>query len=177
MLQHKWTAWLLAGLIAAVMVGTPLSADAGDVKKKDAWGMADSPLGRLLMGNVGRMLVLKAELNLTEEQKDKICDVLEKHHQEIATELRDVWLKRHALRDLIVSDNANEEQIRQAASELGQAIGDVAVLGNRLWNKQLEPILTDQQEQLLGKFCNETDKAVQNFFDAAIQEKKADQVE
>ena len=43
--------------------------------------------------------------------------------------------------------------------------------------RQLEPILTDQQEQLLGKFCNETDKAVQNFFDAAIQEKKADQAE
>lgn len=177
MLQHKWTAWLFAGLIAAVMAGTPLSADAGDMKKKDAWGTADTPLGRLLMGNVGRMLVLKAELNLTEEQKDKICDVLKQHQQEIATKLCDVWQKRNALRDLIFSDKDGEERIRQAASELGKAIGDVAMLGNRLWNKQIEPILTDQQKQLLDKFCNETDKAVKKFFDAAIQEKKADQAE
>lgn len=176
MLSRKWTAWLLVALIAAVAVGAPLTVSAGNMKK-DAWGAADTPLGRLIMGNVGRLLVLKAELNLTPEQKDKICNVLETHKKEIATEMRDVWQKRNALRDLIVSDKADEEQIRQAASELGQAIGDVAVMAHGLWNKEISPILTEEQKNLLDKFRRQTDAAGTKFFDTVTKEKEADKAE
>jgi Spy/CpxP family protein refolding chaperone len=124
---------------------------------------ADTPLGKLIAGNLGRMLVLRSELNLTQAQKTQIRDVLLSHRSEIVSTMQAVRAKQVALRDAVL-EGKSEEEVRAAAGELSDVIADTAVKATKLRN-QIAPILTEQQRELIAKTIQEKDQAVDSFFD------------
>jgi Spy/CpxP family protein refolding chaperone len=118
------------------------------------------------MGNVGRFLVLRSELNLTDEQRGQIRDVLAANRSRIVGVTKSVREKRVALRDAVLASDLDEARIRAAADELGQAAGDAAVKAAQL-RGQLAPILNEEQHRLIGDFIAEQDKAMAAFLEQA----------
>ena len=130
--------------------------------------LANTPLGRTISGCIGRVITLRSDLNVSDEQRQQIRDLLLSHRSEIAETVKSVRDKRVALRDLARSDNASEEQIQAAADALGQAISKAAVKAVAL-RSEIAPLLTPEQQATIDKFLNENDKAIDSFLDAAIR--------
>lgn len=130
---------------------------------------ADRPIGRLLMGRIGRMMTLKSELNLTSDQKQAIATTMSAHKAEIAKALQPVVEKGRALRAATSADALDEAQIRSLADDLGKAIGDAAIVGAKVRHEVKEAAhLTDGQAKLVADFHAENRAALDRFLaDAA----------
>jgi len=160
--------WFL-GLAAAGMLGVgsyTMGVRAAD-NAADFGGpttqWADRPLARLIRGQIGRWMVLRSELDLSDDQKQQIGTILESHRAEIVAAVEPVVQKHRTLREAVISANPDEKTIRAAADDLGNAIGNAAVLASRI-RGQIAPILTDQQRQEIKDFRSQSDQAVDDFF-------------
>lgn len=153
-----------AGLATAGWASGPASAPGAGWLKGPA---ANTPLGRLVTASLGRLLVLRAELELTPEQRSQIRDVLVSHRAQIAQTVKSVRDKRVVLRDAVLQGQS-DEQIRAAAAELGTQIAEASVKAAKLRN-QLAPILTEQQQKRIGQFIADQDQAVGRFLEQAGQ--------
>jgi len=130
--------------------------------------LANSPLGRTIAASFGRVLTLRSDLNVTDEQRKQIRDVFVSHRAEIAATVKSVRNKRVALRDLVRSGKAEKSQIRSAADELAQAVSDAAVKAAELQGK-IAPLLSQDQRATIDKFLTENDAAINAFLDAAVK--------
>ncbi len=164
MFSTKIAAWLLAGVVGGAVIGGPLAVAGAD--KLQERHFKNSPLGRLIMGNFGRVLVLRSELNVTPEQKEKIHQILKSHKAEAAPIAKSLTEKGRALRKAVLADNSDEAAIRKAADELGKAIGDAAVLASKVGG-EVKPVLTQEQRERIGKFLREQDEAKDKFLSGA----------
>ena len=156
---------LLAGVLVAALATAGLAADKAE-RAKGGHGLKDTPIGKLIMGNLGRLMTLRSELNLTDAQKTKIRDILKGHKTQIATEAKKVLEKRAVLRDLVLAGTTDEQAVRKAADDLGKAIGDAAILGLKVRN-EVAPVLTDDQKATIKKTRGEIDASVKKFLDKA----------
>jgi len=164
MLRRMLVVGILAGTIGAVAMAA--APGPGALPGGGPCPLADTPLGRMVSGSIGRLLVLPSEVNLTADQKQQIRDVLVSHRKEIAATVQSVREKRVVLRDAVLSQESNEAAIRTAAGELGTALGDAAVKAAKL-KRQIAPILTDEQRQSVRKFLDQQDEAVVKFLEKA----------
>jgi Spy/CpxP family protein refolding chaperone len=129
---------------------------------------ADRPIGRLLMGRIGRLMTLKSELNLTADQKQAIATTLSAHKAEIAKALQPVVEKGRALRAATAMDNPDEAKIRSLADDLGKAIGDAAVVGARARHDvKAAAHLTDEQAKRIADFHAGNQAALDRFLSDA----------
>jgi Spy/CpxP family protein refolding chaperone len=169
MLKSMMVASVL-GLVAVTgEVGIAAAPD-GTASALPSWRqLADTPIGRLMSGNLGRLLVLRSEMNVTPEQRAEIRGVLVGHRSQIAATVKSVREKHLVLRDAVLADQPDEGKIRAAASELGDALGDAAVKAARLRGK-LAPILTDEQRELIREFRQDRDESVDEFLTKAIKD-------
>lgn len=164
--------FLLPSMLLAAIAAVAVAAEP-DPRMLSKWSrcpFADSPMGRTISGCVGRLLVLRSEVNVSAEQKTEIRNLLVSHRSEIATTAKSVRDKRVALRNAVLSGDAEEAQIRVAADELGKAIGDAAVKASGLRN-EIAPLLTEDQRLLIREFLAENDAAINKFLDNASQDK------
>ena len=161
MLRSKLTACLLVGLIATVAVGAPLAA--AKTAKYRHGPLAQTPLGRLIVGNFGRLLVLRSELNVTDQQRDQVRQILESHKAEIGRYAQAIWQKRNALRDAVTADAPDEAAIRKAAGALGEVIGDASVAAVKL-RAEVAPVFTEEQKERIEECRTECQGAVEAFF-------------
>ena len=157
MIRGKLLALALVGVIGTGALAAGGKTGFGSGK----W--ADGPLGKLLGGQIGRMMVLRSELNVTDEQKEKIHAIIAGKKKEILPVAKGVWAKRVALRDAVLADKPDEAAIRKAADELGKAIGDAAVLGAKVVG-EVKPVLTAEQRERIKKFHDECESATEKFF-------------
>jgi len=155
---------LLIGVAACLVAGAAVAAPGLAGPGKGHGGFKDTPLGRLITGNVGRMMVLRSELDLTREQKAKIREILVQHKPEIVQKAKAVWEKRNALRDEVLSGETDEATLRKRSAELGDAIGDAAVLASKL-RFEIAPVLTEEQRGKIKQCLADCDQAVEEFFD------------
>jgi Spy/CpxP family protein refolding chaperone len=148
-------------LSAAVAGGLGAAGRAGD-----GWGGhgGGGPLRTLMSGQVGRLLTLRSELDLTAEQKESIHKIVASHKQEIRDVMKPVVEKRRALRDATIATNPDEKAIRAAASDLGSALGNAAVLGSKV-KVEVLTVMTPEQKQKIDEFRKHADAAVDHFFD------------
>jgi Spy/CpxP family protein refolding chaperone len=162
MLRRTLLASLIAGavLTTAVVAVSAHEKDDKDYHHKD---FRESPLGRLMSGVIGRLMVLKSEVNLTDEQHEQIHKIFKEHREEICKEAQGVWTKRNALRDAVLKGAGNESEIRDAANALGKQIGDAAMLAAKI-RDEVDPVLTAEQKQAVQKFMTDNDEAVGKFF-------------
>jgi len=166
MLRRVLIVGLLVGAVGTVTIAAAPSATPSPRMGK--WRLAHTPLGRLISGNVGRLLVLRSELNATEEQRAKIREILVSHKTEIAKTAKAVRDRRVALREAVMADGTDDAKIRQAADDLGEVIGDAAVKAKEL-RGEIAPILTDEQRELIEECRMDCDGAVDNFFAKVLQ--------
>jgi len=126
--------------------------------------LGQSPLAKLITGNIGRFLVLRSELVITTDQKKKIVEILKSRRDEIRPVAKTILEKRRALQEAVVNKPGDETAIRGAATEMGKAIGDAAVLASKVV-AQVKPVLTSQQIERIEKFRADTQKATNDWLD------------
>jgi Spy/CpxP family protein refolding chaperone len=152
-------------LISAAFVGGVGAA--GSTAADWARGHGDGgPLRALFTGQVGRFMTLRSELDLTAEQKESIHKIVASHRQEIVAAMKPVVEKRRALREAATATNPDEKAIRAAATDLGNALGDAAVLGSKI-KAEVVGVLTPEQKQTIDEFRKHSDAAVDHYFDQA----------
>ena len=94
-----------------------------------------------------RMLAhLTRRLNLTDAQAQQVKQILDVHQTEIAAQMQAVESAREALRAATLASPPDETAIRNAATVLGQAAGNAAVLHAQV-RAQIVPLLTPDQQQ------------------------------
>ncbi len=141
-----------SGLIAAIIVTAIMVTAAGS-----AWSFhgGDSgeggPFKKLLTGHMGRLLVLKSKLDITDEQREKIKGIVKSRKGEIAPVVKDLMEKRYRLRKAVLDEPANEAEIRAAAKSLSGSIGDAAVVAAKVI-ADARPVLSPKQRKLLREF-------------------------
>ncbi|HZZ42978.1 MAG TPA: hypothetical protein VFE58_08570 [Tepidisphaeraceae bacterium] len=137
----------------------------------DSSRFADRPLGRLLTGRIGRLMALKSELNLSDEQKAAIAQTLADDKQEIAKAIRPVVEKARALRAATSPDAAvDDAKIHVLAADLGQAIGDAAVVGAHVRHDiQSTAHLSEEQMKKVADFHLANQSAVDQFLAEAAK--------
>lgn len=164
MLRHLLLVGALVGLTgAAGIAAAPKTGPICDMGRRP---LASTPLGRFVSGQIGRLMVLRSDLDLSDEQRGQIRDVLVSRRAQIVDTVKSVREKRLALRDAVLDTDASESDIRTAADQLGDAIADAAVKAAKL-RGELAPILTDEQRQTVAGFIAERDDSVTNFLEKA----------
>ena len=135
-----------------------------------AWAVQDTqtdPFERLvhksvkqfIVGRIGRMLVFKSQIDLTDGQKKQLCMLVKKHKKEILPTVRTMVDKRRALREAILSDKSNEKTVRKAAEDLSKTFVEAALLANKIVG-EAKPVLKPEQWKLIRELKQSNDKAV-----------------
>ncbi len=151
-----------AAMLGLLMGGVAIQAIAQEAAKP-AGGFRDSAIGKFIHGEIGRIMVLHSELNLTAEQKAAFRSTIASHKKEIAETAAPVIAKRKALLHAVLAEK-DDATIRAAADDLGKAIGDAAVKAARLHHELKAKVkLTDEQIATIKKFHAETDEAVDHL--------------
>jgi hypothetical protein len=114
------------------------------------------PISRLITGNIGRLLVLRSELNVSNEQREKIRSAVRSHKDEIRPIAATILKKKRALREALLSQN--EEAIRSASAELGKSIGDASVVASKVV-KDASKVLSPEQLEKIEKYRMAADGA------------------
>ena len=164
---------LVAGLVALVLAagGAAHYAMAGPGMSRGMLGMgarhplAGTPMGRLLQRMVGRKLILRSNMNVTDEQREKIRAIVESHKPEIVEVVKPIVAGKRALADAVGADNTDEAAIRAACGQLGRSLGDASVLAANV-RKEVLTVLTQEQRALFDTFQSE----VASDVDAWLQE-------
>jgi len=107
---------------------------------------------------MGMFMRLGRELDITEEQHDAMIDIFESYRDQVHPLVEKVVEKKDALRDAVLSDTSSEKTIRAASAELGEAIGDVAVITSDI-AAEIKEVLTDEQVEQMEKLIEQHDNA------------------
>ncbi|MDP6115058.1 MAG: Spy/CpxP family protein refolding chaperone [Planctomycetota bacterium] len=129
---------------------TPLASAA------EATGPVRSAVKQFMSGAIGRLLVLRSDLNVTDDQKSQIREIVSQHKASIGEVARKVMTKRRALRDLVRSEQPTENALRQASTELGNAIADAAILAAEV-RGEVSKVLTPEQRNRIDEFVKGMD--------------------
>ncbi len=123
-----------------------------------------SPLGKLIMGKIGRLLVLRSELNITGDQRKQIAALIKNRTNDIRPVAKDVFDKRVVLREVVLNKPGDEQAIMAAAKDLGTAIGKAAVLASTIV-AEIKPVLTPEQQEHIKNFKVGSDQAVSQWIE------------
>jgi hypothetical protein len=118
---------------------------------------------RLIRTQVARLTGLANEVNLTQDQTQRLQQALAEHKHEIAKQAESIWQHRVALRDAVLAEQPNEEQIRKEANDLGKAMGDAAVFASRM-KQHVAPIFTQEQRTSFRRYLDNSERDMQQFF-------------
>jgi len=164
---------LVAGLVALALAvgGATHYAMAGPSMSRGMLGMgarhplAGTPMGRLVQRVIGRKLILRSNMNVTDEQREKIRAIVESHKPEIVEAVKPIVAGKRAIADAVGADKTDEAAIRAACGDLGRSLGDASVLAAKV-RKEVLTVLTDDQRELFDAFQSE----VASDVDAWLQE-------
>jgi|GEM_PF-2225835 len=164
MLMIKWG---LSLCLVSLSCGWIASAQGAEEATAAAPTPRDTPLGRLISGDFGRLLTLRSEANVTDQQRTKVRTVLASHKAEIGQAAQDLVVKRRALREAVRAETPDEATIRKAGDDLGRSIGNAAVLGSKV-RGELKPVFTEKQIETFKKFVGDHDASVDRWLGEAF---------
>ena len=167
MRSRKMTVAIMAcgvGLAGAAFLAGGAAAESTPARAAsvDQEGPSRGPLARFIHGQIGRLMVLKADLAMTDEQRDQLRGILKNHRDELVPVIKQVAGKREALREAVLAETPNEESIRGDAAELGKAIGDAAVVFSRVAG-QAKTVLTADQLAKISEFRQDRAARLEQF--------------
>jgi len=132
--------------------------------------LSNTPLRRVVSGCLGRFFTLRSDLNVTDQQRDQIRELLKSRRSEIATTVKSVRDARVALRDLARSEDADQAEIQAAADALGQSVSKAAFGAVKL-RGQIAQVLTVEQRAMIDEFLSENDQAIDAFLTTSMAER------
>jgi Spy/CpxP family protein refolding chaperone len=153
----------LIGIVCSLLLTASLAAwgvESGAFST--SMGLCDGSLKRLIIGHVGRVLVLKSQLDVTDEQKEKTVGIIKSRLDEIIPAVKNVVEKRRALRQAVMKEEPNEKEIRAAAEALGRSLGDASVLTSKIV-AEARPVFTPRQVKLVEDFRISLDNATTDW--------------
>ncbi len=127
-------------------------------------GLFDCPGMGHFAGKLGRFLVLRSQLDITDNQKEKISVIVKGRMGEIVPVAKVVLAKRKALREEVLKKTPDEKAIRAAAGGLAESIGNAAVLASGIIG-DVRPVLTPDQVKLILDFKTDSHKATVDWLD------------
>ncbi|MFH1092168.1 MAG: Spy/CpxP family protein refolding chaperone [Pseudomonadota bacterium] len=107
-------------------------------------------------GRLKNFIELRENLNLTEEQKERLKKLRREYFGPLAVKL---LAKKQALSKEVAADNPDEKAIRLASEDLGRTIGDAAVTA-AAFIKEARAVLTPEQIERLKAFRESNLKAL-----------------
>lgn len=113
---------------------------------------------------LGRFLILRSQLNVTDEQRAKIKEIVQGHSDEIVPIAKSIVEKNRALRRAVLAEAPDDQAIRRAADDLGKAIGDAAVLASSV-RGQTRKVMTAEQIGKIEEFRAAKDAAVDKLLE------------
>lgn len=122
------------------------------------------PVKRLIVGHIGRLLVLKSQLNVTDEQKEKMREIVKGHMDEIVPIAKALLNERRNLRLAVLKDPADEKAIHAAAQDLTKSVADASILAARVIS-EARPVLTKRQWLVLRESGDGFHKATVDWLD------------
>lgn len=154
----------IGGLLAVGLVVGGASA-AGDKAARAGERMAKAvERGDAKLGPLAQLLGKAAtRLELTDAQQGDIKTKLVAHREEIGGALGKVRDATRRLDDLTLAEPVDQDAVRAAATELGQALGDAALVKAKVF-AEIKPLLTPEQTEKLktlrAEMHGKVDKAV-----------------
>jgi Spy/CpxP family protein refolding chaperone len=106
-------------------------------------GGRGGPMGAL--GIFGPML---RELNLTEDQQQRLRSIAESHRSDMQAIAERNRPAHEALQQAITSGTVDEGTIRARSAEVAQGDADMAILQARIYSEAIQVLTPDQQTQL-----------------------------
>jgi len=131
--------------------------------------LANTPLGKHVTGTIGRLLVLRSELDVTQEQRTRIRATLLEYRPDIVEVAQGAVQKWRALDESVRAEEVDEKAIRAAAAELGTAIGDAAIVRAKIVG-ELRDVLSDEQIEAIQAFRGEQQESVDKLLEQAVAE-------
>jgi Spy/CpxP family protein refolding chaperone len=151
-----------------VFLGTAAGSDAGAAMP--AWlsvdravAVAQSPHTKLIVGQIGRTMVLYADLDITADQIAKIREVVMKRKFEFVVQGLLLVTRKALLIDAVMAEKVDEKAIRAAADNLGQSIGNLAVATAKT-RSEIASILTSDQKEAIAAYVNGTKSALFKYW-------------
>ncbi|MAT15120.1 MAG: hypothetical protein CMJ46_07600 [Planctomyces sp.] len=109
---------------------------------------------KMMAGNIGRLMVLRSEVDLTDEQRQELKSIVKNNRPEIKDKVLTLAEARMALVDQVLADNATDDEIKAAADRMGDAIGEAAILAREL-KGEVKEVLTEEQQTKIRKVIDE----------------------
>jgi Spy/CpxP family protein refolding chaperone len=131
--------------------------------------LANTPLGKHVSGTIGRLLVLRSELEVTPEQRSRIRATLLEYRPEIVEVAQGVVQTRRALDETVRAEQVDERAIRTAAAELGSALGDASIVRAKIVG-ELRGVLNEDQIEAIEAFRQEQQESVDRLLERAVAE-------
>lgn len=122
------------------------------------------PIENLIRDGLKRLIALRDELNVTDEQRAHIRQVVQSRREELVPAVKNVMSKRQALQQAVLAESPDEEAIRAAADELGKSIGEAALVVSKV-AAEVKPILTEEQKQALRDFQAGRQNAIEKLLE------------
>ena len=142
--------------LAFTLVQVKDSSARGERKKAFYWrmilGEGSGPYVKQLgLDKAKNRIELAENLNMTRDQKIALWKISKANKEKWAALTADIMEKRMALAALIYAEETDEDAIRAAAAEVGQAIANVSILRAQQ-AKEAKPIFSQDQLDALKKF-------------------------
>lgn len=129
--------------------------------------VANTPLGKHVSGTIGRLLVLRSELDVTAEQRTRIRATLLEYRPDIVEVAQGVVQKRRALDETVRAEEVDEKAIRAAAAEFGAVLGDAAIVRAKIVG-ELRGVLSEKQLEAIKAFHEEHQESVDRLLERAL---------
>ena len=158
---------VIAGALGLAAIGTGqqrVAAQSPSVVAEACAQIADTPLGKHVTGTIGRLLVLRSELDVTAEQRARIRATVLVHMPEIAEVAQGMLKKWQTLGDTVLAEEVDEKAIRAAADEFGATLGDAAIARAKLVH-QVRGELSDEQIDAIKEFRAEQLRSVERLLE------------
>jgi hypothetical protein len=123
-------------------------------------------LRTLIIERFRALRALRANLAVTEEQRESLRAIRAENRGEMLPLVEKVVASRRVLRGAVTAEDASAEQIRAAADALGKAIGDLAVRGSGTVAEAMD-VLTPEQQQTLREHRAWREQQVDRLLDEA----------
>ena len=163
--------WVLCGLMAMGLLagGAALKVNStGGFEGMPGHGAPRGIIGRFMQAQFGRMMTLRAELNLSDEQREAVRSTLQSHKSEIASAMKPVISARRTLRDAVLAEKPDNSAIRAAADTLGKSVGEAAVTFAKIKVELADKAkLTSAQMEKIAEFRTGTDASIDAFLKEA----------
>jgi Spy/CpxP family protein refolding chaperone len=166
-LSRKTLVWVAIPVVGLSATGI-WAADSA-AQRDSRPGCMGGMIRRFVAGQIGRLAVLRSDLNITDEQRSEIRGIVQGHRSEIAPVVQKIVEKRRALRAAVLADSPDEKTIRAAADDLGKAIGDAGVLASKVAG-EVRPALTQEQRDRIGKFRQDREAATDAWLQKLLGE-------